>query len=208
MQVHPVIIQEFGIGLDFYRMYNNVITRWFNHVSYMLLSSWPLKIFLKDLISFVHFFCLFCFSAGIQVYILAFTAGGFLNIALVTVLPELLQEERPAQSCAQLLCLLLGTFTMATVATTCWRTGILQFSLPSCLMFKGLWCPYACRGELVNFPSSWLGIIFFFLPSVEKCLNFCFFHIDCRCNVVMCSAWIGSPERVILDYFLSFLSFK
>ncbi|ROT78306.1 putative zinc transporter ZIP13-like [Penaeus vannamei] len=57
--------------------------------------------------------------AGIQVYILAFTAGGFLNIALVTVLPELLQEDRPAQSCAQLLCLLLGTFTMATVATTC-----------------------------------------------------------------------------------------
>ncbi|KAK7071151.1 hypothetical protein SK128_009761 [Halocaridina rubra] len=55
---------------------------------------------------------------GIQVYILPFTAGGFLNIALVTVLPELLQEERPAQSCAQLLCLLCGTFTMAAVAVT------------------------------------------------------------------------------------------
>ncbi|XP_071528528.1 zinc transporter ZIP13 homolog [Panulirus ornatus] len=56
---------------------------------------------------------------GIQVYILAFTAGGFLNIALVTVLPELLQEDRPAQSCAQLLCLLFGTLTMATVAIVC-----------------------------------------------------------------------------------------
>ncbi|KAK3858938.1 hypothetical protein Pcinc_034913 [Petrolisthes cinctipes] len=56
---------------------------------------------------------------GVQVYILGFTAGGFLNIALVTVLPDLLQEERPAQSCAQLLCLLLGTLTMATVAVTC-----------------------------------------------------------------------------------------
>ncbi|XP_066964745.1 zinc transporter ZIP13 homolog [Macrobrachium rosenbergii] len=56
---------------------------------------------------------------GVQHYILSFTAGGFLNIALVTVLPELLQEERPAQSCAQLLCLLIGTFTMAAVAVSC-----------------------------------------------------------------------------------------
>ncbi|XP_068237746.1 zinc transporter ZIP13 homolog [Palaemon carinicauda] len=56
---------------------------------------------------------------GVQFYILSFTAGGFLNIALVTVLPELLQEERPAQSCAQLLCLLCGTFTMAAVAVSC-----------------------------------------------------------------------------------------
>lgn len=56
---------------------------------------------------------------GVHVYILGFTAGGFLNIALVTVLPELLQEDRPAQSCAQLLCLLFGTLTMATVALAC-----------------------------------------------------------------------------------------
>ncbi|XP_045608138.1 zinc transporter ZIP13 homolog isoform X2 [Procambarus clarkii] len=56
---------------------------------------------------------------GAQVYILSFTAGGFLNIALVSVLPELLQEERPAQSCAQLLCLLCGTLTMAAVALMC-----------------------------------------------------------------------------------------
>lgn len=56
---------------------------------------------------------------GVQVYILSFTAGGFLNIALVTVLPELLQEDRPAQSCAQLLCLLFGTLTMASVALMC-----------------------------------------------------------------------------------------
>ena len=58
-------------------------------------------------------------TGGVQVYILGFTAGGFLNIALVTVLPDLLQEDRPAQSCAQLLCLLFGTLTMATVALTC-----------------------------------------------------------------------------------------
>ncbi|KAG7167360.1 Zinc transporter ZIP13-like 1 [Homarus americanus] len=58
-------------------------------------------------------------SGGVQVYILAFTAGGFLNIALVTVLPELLQEDRPAQSCAQLLCLLFGCLTMASVAVLC-----------------------------------------------------------------------------------------
>lgn len=58
-------------------------------------------------------------TGGVHVYILGFTAGGFLNIALVTVLPELLQEDRPAQSCAQLLCLLFGTLTMATVALTC-----------------------------------------------------------------------------------------
>lgn len=64
-------------------------------------------------------YAILCCAGGVQVYILGFTAGGFLNIALVTVLPDLLQEDRPAQSCAQLLCLLLGTLTMATLAMTC-----------------------------------------------------------------------------------------
>ena len=57
-------------------------------------------------------------AGGIQLYTLGFTAGAFLNISLVSVLPQLLQEERPAYSAAQIVTLLLGTYTMASVA--CW----------------------------------------------------------------------------------------
>ncbi|CAL4121798.1 unnamed protein product, partial [Meganyctiphanes norvegica] len=53
--------------------------------------------------------------AGFQVYMLGFTAGGFLNIALVSILPDLLKEDSPARSVGQLLALLLGTITMAAV---------------------------------------------------------------------------------------------
>ena len=56
------------------------------------------------------------YTGGIQLYILGFTAGAFLNISLCSVLPQLLQEERPSHSAAQMVALLLGTFTMASVA--------------------------------------------------------------------------------------------
>ena len=55
-------------------------------------------------------------SGGLHVYVLGFTGGGFLNIALVSVLPDLLKEDRPAQSAAQLVALLMGTCTMAAVS--------------------------------------------------------------------------------------------
>lgn len=44
-----------------------------------------------------------------------FTAGGFLHIALVTVLPDLLQEENPKESLKQLLALLGGIGLMAVM---------------------------------------------------------------------------------------------
>ncbi|CAG2065315.1 unnamed protein product, partial [Timema podura] len=49
-------------------------------------------------------------------WILPFTAGGFLHIALVTVLPDLLKEENPKESMLQLLSLLGGISVMATMS--------------------------------------------------------------------------------------------
>lgn len=48
-------------------------------------------------------------------WILPFTAGGFLHIALVTVLPELLQEANPKESLKQLLSLISGIVLMAVL---------------------------------------------------------------------------------------------
>jgi len=55
-------------------------------------------------------------SRGLEtllMYILPFTAGGFLNIALVSVLPELMQERRPWPAFGQFLCLLAGIAAMS-----------------------------------------------------------------------------------------------
>lgn len=48
-------------------------------------------------------------------WILPFTAGGFLHIALVTVLPDLLQEENPKESLLHLASLLAGIGIMAAL---------------------------------------------------------------------------------------------
>ncbi|KAK4875371.1 hypothetical protein RN001_011793 [Aquatica leii] len=48
-------------------------------------------------------------------WILPFTSGTFLHIALVTVLPDLLKEEDPKESIKQLLALLLGVAIMGFV---------------------------------------------------------------------------------------------
>lgn len=45
-------------------------------------------------------------------WILPFSAGGFLNIALVSVLPELLSETNPRESFKQLGCIFLGILIM------------------------------------------------------------------------------------------------
>ncbi|XP_019874172.1 zinc transporter ZIP13 homolog [Aethina tumida] len=50
-------------------------------------------------------------------WILPFTAGTFLHIALVTVLPDLLKEEDPKESFKQMLALIAGIVIMAAVAT-------------------------------------------------------------------------------------------
>ena len=41
-------------------------------------------------------------------WILPFSAGGFLNIALVSVLPELINETDPKEAMKQLGCIVLG----------------------------------------------------------------------------------------------------
>lgn len=48
-------------------------------------------------------------------WILPFTSGGFLNIALVNVLPDLLKEKDPWESLKQMLCLCGGIAVMAMV---------------------------------------------------------------------------------------------
>ncbi|RZC38724.1 zinc transporter ZIP13 -like, partial [Asbolus verrucosus] len=50
-------------------------------------------------------------------WILPFTAGTFLHIALVTVLPDLLKEEDPKESFKQILALIGGILVMAIVTT-------------------------------------------------------------------------------------------
>lgn len=49
-------------------------------------------------------------------WILPFSAGGFLNIALVSVLPELLDESDTRESIKQLLCTFLGISTMGVLS--------------------------------------------------------------------------------------------
>jgi len=49
-------------------------------------------------------------------WVLPFTAGGFLNIALVSVLPELMQEDDPREALKQLGCLLLGISVMGVMS--------------------------------------------------------------------------------------------
>ncbi|NWW97888.1 S39A7 protein, partial [Caloenas nicobarica] len=48
--------------------------------------------------------------------VLPFTAGGFIYLGTVTVLPELLRDTRPPQALAQLLALLAGVAMMAAIA--------------------------------------------------------------------------------------------
>lgn len=57
-------------------------------------------------------------SSGAQAttsWILPFTAGGFLNIALVQVLPELLQETNPVESLKQSGLMLCGMGIMGVI---------------------------------------------------------------------------------------------
>jgi len=46
-------------------------------------------------------------------YILPFTAGGFLNIALVSVVPELMEEKRPGPALGQFICVIGGIVAMS-----------------------------------------------------------------------------------------------
>ncbi|VVC95158.1 unnamed protein product [Leptidea sinapis] len=52
-------------------------------------------------------------------WITPFTAGGFLHIALVTVLPDLLRETDRAQSLRHLAALLTGIALMAAMSRYC-----------------------------------------------------------------------------------------
>ncbi|XP_043274037.1 zinc transporter ZIP13 homolog [Venturia canescens] len=63
-----------------------------------------------------------CSGSGIESrtsWILPFTAGGFLHIGMVTVLPELLKETNPKESMKQLGALLSGITVMAILTILC-----------------------------------------------------------------------------------------
>ena len=49
---------------------------------------------------------------SITTYILPFTAGGFLHIALTSILPELIKEDDAVESVKQLACIMLGVLVM------------------------------------------------------------------------------------------------
>lgn len=70
-----------------------------------------------------------CFSEGICInvfllkpgdaavaWILPFTAGGFIYIATVSVIPELLQETTLKQSIKEIIALLAGVYMMVLIA--------------------------------------------------------------------------------------------
>lgn len=63
------------------------------------------------------------FSGGVvgakTSWILPFTAGGFLHIGMVNILPELLKESNPKDSLKQLFSLLLGIIVMAVLTILC-----------------------------------------------------------------------------------------
>ena len=50
-------------------------------------------------------------------WILPFTAGGFIYIATVSVIPELLEETNIKQSIKEILALLVGVLLMVIIAT-------------------------------------------------------------------------------------------
>lgn len=54
-------------------------------------------------------------------WVIPFTAGGFLNIALVTVLPELLREKNPRESFKQFSAILSGILIMAFLTLTAYH---------------------------------------------------------------------------------------
>jgi len=49
-------------------------------------------------------------------WILPFSAGGFLNIALVSILPELMSETNPREAVKQLVCMFAGVLVMALLS--------------------------------------------------------------------------------------------
>jgi len=49
-------------------------------------------------------------------WILPFTAGGFIYIATVSVIPELLQDSKPGQSVKEIAALLTGVVMMVVIA--------------------------------------------------------------------------------------------
>jgi len=49
-------------------------------------------------------------------WILPFTAGGFIYIATVSVIPELLEDSKPWQSLKEIAALLVGIYMMVLIA--------------------------------------------------------------------------------------------
>ena len=54
-------------------------------------------------------------ESAASLWVLPFSAGGFLNIALVTVLPEILKEKDPKENLIQLTFVLLGISVMSVL---------------------------------------------------------------------------------------------
>ena len=56
-------------------------------------------------------------SNGINTNImLAFSAGGFMHIAMVSILPDLVQEKNPIEACIHFLLILLGISAMGIMS--------------------------------------------------------------------------------------------
>lgn len=62
-------------------------------------------------------FFFFNLDEAATAWVLPLTAGGFIYIATVSVLPELLEDSKLGQSIKEIIALLLGVFMMVIIAS-------------------------------------------------------------------------------------------
>lgn len=95
-------------------------------------------------------------------WILPFTAGGFIYIATVSVIPELLEDSKPFQSVKEIFAMIIGVAMMIVIAFYEWRE-----------ISNGSWC-YRLRHVTVvrrrSFRPLFLLKISFLSKSSEVCL--------------------------------------
>ena len=60
-------------------------------------------------------------GSSATVWVLPFTAGGFIYIATVSVIPELLEDTKLGQSIKEIIGLLVGVFMMVLIAKIEWN---------------------------------------------------------------------------------------
>ena len=88
----------------------------FNKVHFALLSLLKLKCSFSEAETHRKLSCLIVLGEVATTWILPFTAGGFIYIATVSVIPELLEDTKFWQSVKEIIALLIGVYMMVLIA--------------------------------------------------------------------------------------------